>query len=166
MLNRYAARSIVNNLIIAVLAYLLGFYFTSMFHTLTAEIGGMWSVISGVLVMENTAPKTLKSGQLRVIASFIGAFLSGLYLYLFDFSVLGFAVCIGLGSLICHLFRIPSHIKATGVTIAVIMIISFAIKDSNPVLNAALRFGESIIGALVAVLVAYASAKIVGDEDV
>ena len=50
----------------------------------------------------------------------------------------------------------PAHIKLTEITIAVVMIVSVITSDIDPVMNAALRFMESIIGALVAVTVAMA----------
>lgn len=98
---------------------------------------------------------TLKSARMRIKASFIGCFIAGAYLYFFPFTVIGFAVTIALGVFICHIFRIPDHIKTTSITISVVVIISAVIKDIGPIENAFLRFAESIIGSLVAVAVGY-----------
>ena len=146
--------TVVENVIIVISAYLLGYYFTSLFHIGTSEIGGLWSVISGLVVIEGRRVDTFKSAKLRIIGSCIGALVSGTYLYFFPFSVAGFALCIGIGGVICHLLRMPAHVKLTGITIAVVMIVSIITHDVDPVMNAALRFMESIIGALVAVSVA------------
>ncbi|MGB3730032.1 MAG: FUSC family protein [Thermodesulfobacteriota bacterium] len=146
--------TVAENIVIAISAYILGYYFTSFFDIGTSEIGGLWAVISGLVVIEGTRQGTLKSAKLRLIGSCIGALVSGIYLYFLPFSVVGFAVCIGIGAFICYLLRMPSHVKLTGITISVIMIVSIIIHDADPVMNAGLRFMESIIGALVAVSVA------------
>ncbi len=156
MLVPIAYVTVLENVIIVITAYLLGFHFTSIFNIGTSEIGGLWSVISGLVVIEGRKADTFKSAKLRITGSCIGALVSGTYLYFFPFSVPGFALCIGVGGVICHLIRMPAHIKLTGITIAVVMIVSVITSDIDPVMNAALRFMESIIGALVAVTVAMA----------
>lgn len=154
MFKSHILRAVVENFIVAVLAYLLGYYFTAMFHVGTAEVGGLWSVISGVFVMSEKENLTFKSARMRIKASFLGCLIAGAYLYFFSFSVVGFALSIALGVLICHIFRIPDHIKTTGITIAVVVIIS-VVRDIGPIDNAGLRFAESVIGSLVAVAVGY-----------
>ena len=148
-------RAVVENFIVAVLAYLLGYYFTAMFHLGTAEVGGLWAVISGVFVMADKESLTFKSAIMRIRASFIGCLVAGVYLYFFPFTVVGFAICIAVGVLLCHLFRIPDHIKTISITISVVIIISVVNHNIGPVANAALRFAESVIGSLVAVAVGY-----------
>jgi uncharacterized membrane protein YccC len=149
--------SVVSYVVIAIAGYLLGSHLTSLLHQPASEIGGLWSVISGVIVFEDARKKVLRSAKLRVIGTFIGALVSGVYLYFFPFTVIGFAACVGVGTFICHLVRLPDHIKLTVVTISVIMIVSFITNNSRPIENAALRFVESVIGALVALIVAYAA---------
>jgi len=155
MIKSHIIRSVIENFIVAVLAYLLGYYFTSLFHVGTAEVGGLWSVISGVFVMSENEYLTLKSARMRIKASLIGCFIAGAYLYFFPFSVVGFAISIALGVFICHILRIPDHIKTTSITISVVVIISAVVKDIGPIENAFLRFFESVIGSFVAVVVGY-----------
>jgi len=149
-------RAVVENFIVAVIAYFLGYHFTAMFHLGTAEIGGLWSVLSGVFVMSDKEMLTFKSARLRVRASFIGCLIAGIYLYFFSFAVVGFAICIAIGVLLCRILRIPDHIKTTNITISVVVIVSVVNHNIDPVMNAALRFAESVIGSLVAVVVALA----------
>ncbi|MGB2691903.1 MAG: FUSC family protein [Thermodesulfobacteriota bacterium] len=151
MFKSHIFRSVVENFIVAVVAYFLGYYFTAMFHVGTAEVGGLWSVISGVFVMSEKESLTIRSARMRIKASFLGCLIAGLYLYFFSFSVLGFAIAIALGVFVCHALRIPDHIKTTSITISVVVIISAVVQDIGPVANAGLRFGESVIGSLVAV---------------
>ena len=157
MFKSYIFRAVLENFIVAAIAYLLGYYFTAMFHVGTAEVGGLWSVISGVFVMSEKESLTVRSARMRIKASFIGCLIAGLYLYLFSFSVVGFAIAIAIGVFICHIFRIPDHIKTTSITICVVIIISLIVTDIGPIANAALRFAESVIGSLTAVGVGLAA---------
>lgn len=157
MLKSTIFRAVVENFIVAVVAYLLGYYFTAMFHLGTAEIGGLWSVISGVFVMADKESLTFKSARMRIRASIIGCLVSGVYLYFFTFAVVGFAICIAIGVFLCHILRIQDHVRTTSITISVVMIVSVVNNDISPIMNAALRFAESVIGALVAVAVALVS---------
>jgi uncharacterized membrane protein YccC len=99
---------------------------------------------------------TFKTTRMRIRASFIGCLVSGVYLYFFPLAVVGFAICIAIGVLLCHILRIQDHIRTTGITISVVMIVSVINHDISPIANAVLRFAESVIGALVAVAVALA----------
>jgi len=148
-------RSMLIYAAIAVAGYFLGSSFTALFHDSSSAIGGFWSVISGVIVYDDIRTNVLRSAKLRSIGSLIGAVVSGAYLYFFAFSLPGFAVCVGAGALICHLLRLPDHIKLTGVTISVVMMVSVTTGNHAPIENAALRFFESVIGAGVAVSVTY-----------
>jgi uncharacterized membrane protein YccC len=148
-------RSVLIYAAIAVAGYFLGSNFTALFHDSSSAIGGFWSVISGVIVYDDIRTNVLHSAKLRSIGSLIGAVVSGAYLHFFAFSLPGFAACVGAGALICHLLRLPDHIKLTGVTISVVMMVSVTTDNQVPIENAALRFFESVIGAGVAVAVAY-----------
>jgi uncharacterized membrane protein YccC len=155
MLTHRAISVAIQNVIIVVGAYLSGFYFTSLFHVPTSMIGGLWAVISGIIVIEMTFRETVNSAKVRILGSLLGAIISGVYLIFLPFSLVGFAFCIAVGALSGHLLGLPYTIKLTGITISVVMIVSTIEHDLNPVLNASLRFVESAIGTIIAVFVAY-----------
>ena len=142
-------------MLISVFAYLAGNNLTFFFHGPTATIGGLWAVISAIIVIQENGRETTKSALQRIIGSFIGAVLSGLYLFFFPFSIIGYALCMGVGALTCYLIRLPIHIHLTGVTISVVMIVSAVSQDIDPIMNSSLRFAESFLGSIVAILVAY-----------
>ena len=148
-------RSVLIYAAIAVAGYFLGSNFTALFHNSSSVIGGFWSVISGVIVYDDIRTNVLHSAKLRSIGSLIGAVVSGAYLHFFVFSIFGFAACLGVGALICHILRLPDHVKLTGVTISVVMMVSVTTGNHAPIENAVLRFLESVIGAGVAVSVTY-----------
>ena len=68
--------------IAALLAYWIGFSFTSLFPGYLPKIGGLWSAISAVVVTQLTRRDTTSSASLRVLGSAIGAFTSAIYLTL------------------------------------------------------------------------------------
>jgi len=160
MNNKLLIQIFVKNIIVVVGAFSGGFYFTGLFHEPTSLVGGLWATISAIIVLEVSHYKTLNSAKLRLTGSFIGAVLSGIYLLLFPFSVIGFAITIGVGVLVCFLLKVPESVKLTGITISVIIIVSTIAEELHPVKNAGLRFIESAIGAAVAEIVAYVNYRL------
>jgi len=160
---RLSARAMINNTVMAFIAFFAGYNFTALFHEGTSQEGGLWSVVSAVMVLESKWSETSHSAVFRIIGSFLGAAISGTYLYFYHFSAIGLAICIGVGVFVCHLLGITKYVKLTSLTIAVVMIISVINNDIEPFMNAALRFAESVIGTIVAVMVAYVSHLIYSD---
>lgn len=146
--------TVLKNIIVVAIAYLCGFYFTTIFHEPTSLVGGLWAVISAIIVIEATHTQTFNSAKKRIIGTLIGAIISGVYLLFFQFTIIGFLIAIGTGVVICLLLKLPDSIKLTCITISVVVIVSTISKDLHPFINAGLRFVESAIGTLAAVLVA------------
>jgi uncharacterized membrane protein YgaE (UPF0421/DUF939 family) len=71
--------------IAALVAYLLGFWFTSLFPGYLPKIGGLWSAISAIVVTQATRRDTTSSASLRVLGSAIGALTSAVYLTVLPF---------------------------------------------------------------------------------
>lgn len=145
----------IQNIIIVFGSFLCGFYFTGLFHEPTSFIGGLWAVISGIIVLEGTARDSLRSAKNRIIGTMIGAIIAGIYLYFFQFSILGYGACVGIGIIICFIFKIPNALKLTAITISVILIVTAIEEEIHPIVNAGLRLAESAIGTTIALLVAY-----------
>lgn len=144
----------IKSIAVVAAAFFGGFYFTTLFHEPTSLVGGLWAVISAIIVLEATHKETFTSAKNRLVGTFIGAFVSGIYLYFFSFSIFGFIIAVAVGALICFLFDLQKSVKLTGITISVIMIVATIEKGIHPFLNAGLRFAESAIGTGIAVLVA------------
>jgi uncharacterized membrane protein YccC len=129
-----------------------GFYFTSLFHGASAGIGGLWSLISGIVVLQSTRRNTWSSACLRILGTLVGSIISAAYLSRLPFSAVGMAVCIFVTVLVCHTIRIPDHARLAAITVALIMVMSSNQPGLSPVLSATLRFCESCIGTAIAVL--------------
>lgn len=158
--NREGIIMAIQNVVVCLVAYPCGAYFTGIFHGASASMGGLWSVISGLVVVQSTTRDTWKSAGLRVLGTLIGAIVSGLYLTLLPFSMVGMALSIGVTIVLCHLLKVPEHGRLAVVNVAVIMVISHLNPGLSPIVNAALRFSESCIGAVVAVAIVHLTPRI------
>ncbi len=136
----------------SLLAYVLGFAFTSLFPGYLPKIGGLWSAISAVVVTQLTVEETRSSASLRVLGSGIGALTSAVYLSLLPFQPLGMALAIFATVLICTALKVPSHGRLAAITVMVVMVTASLDPSLNPLVNALLRFVESCIGTAVALI--------------
>ena len=134
------------------LAYLLGFWFTSLFPGYLAKIGGLWSAISAIVVTQGTRRDTTESASLRILGSAIGALTSAVYMSLLPFHPLGMALAIFATVALCTAVNIPSHARLAAITVIVVMVTGSLDPKLSPALNALLRFAESCIGTGVALL--------------
>ena len=136
----------------SLVAYLLGFWFTSLFPGYLPKIGGLWSAISAIVVTQLTLEETRSSASLRVLGSAIGALTSAMYLSLLPFHPLGMALAIFATVVLCTALQVPSHGRLAAITVIVVMVTASLDPALNPLLNALLRFVESCIGTAVALI--------------
>lgn len=138
--------------LVSLVSYLAGFHFTALFHGASAGIGGLWSAISGIVVLQTTRRATWSSAGLRIVGTAVGATVSAIYLTVMPFSAVAMAACMVATVLVCYGLRIPDHARLAAITVGVIMVTASLSPAMNPLLNAALRFSESCIGTAMAVL--------------
>lgn len=138
--------------LVSLASYLAGVHSTGLFHGASASIGGLWSAISAIVVLQATRRDTWSSAWLRILGTVIGSIISAAYLTVLPFSPIGMAVSIFATVLLCHAARIPDHARLAVITVAVIMVSASLNPTLNPIQNAALRLSESWIGAAMAVL--------------
>ena len=136
----------------ALVAYVLGSWFTGLFPGYLPKIGGLWSAISAIVVTQATRQDTTSSASLRILGSAIGATTSAVYLILLPFHPLGMALAIFATVLLCAAAKVPSHGRLAAITVIVVMVTGSLDPKLSPGLNALLRFAESCIGTGVAVL--------------
>ena len=138
--------------IASLVAYVLGYDFTSLFPGYLPKIGGLWSAISAIVVTQVTRKEARNSASMRVLGSAIGAATSAVYLSLLPFHPLGMALAIFATGVICTALNVPNHGRLASITVIVVMVTASLDPALNPLLNALLRFVESCIGTAVALL--------------
>jgi len=147
-----AIRVAIQIALVSFASYLGGSHFSGLFHGASASIGGLWSAISAIVVLQATRRETWSSAWLRIAGTAIGSILSAAYLTVLPFSPFGMALSVFATVLICHGARIPDHARLAAITVTVIMVIASLNPTLNPIQNALLRFSESCIGTVAAVL--------------
>jgi uncharacterized membrane protein YccC len=153
-LTRETVRFALQLALVALLSYAGGAAFTDLFHGASARLGGLWSVIAGILVLQTTRRDTWAQARVRVVGTLIGSIMAAAYLWGFAFSAVGLAACTLATVLLCHATGIPGHARSAVLTVAVILVLA-SLNPLGPLLAATLRFCESCIGTAMAVLAAH-----------
>jgi len=148
--------------IVCLVSYAAGSRFTSPFHAGSAMLAGVWSAVSGIVVLRATLEDTRGSAFLRILGTLIGAATAAAYLSVLPFSVPGMALCVGVTVLLCQAIGVPDHARLAAVTVVIILAVSVAAPAISPIANSLLRFFESCIGAAVAMAAVLVSSRRAG----
>ena len=151
-MNRIQIWDALQHALVCLVAFVIGSSVTAFFNDTTAVTGGMWSAISGLLVLQTTTQATGQAGIQRILGSFIGAIVAVLYLVVLPFSPIGLAVTVAITYLVCQLLRIPQHGRIGAITATIIMVLAALNPELSPLTNASLRFVESVIGTVIALI--------------
>ena len=146
-----AVRMAVLSAAVSGLAVLGGSRFTGPFHGASALVGGLWSMISSLVVLQSSRRHTINSSLRRVLGTLIGAVVSGFYLSVLPFSIWGMVACVGVTVLIGEVAGAPDHARLAAITVVIVMGTAVANPAVSPVVDAALRFTEACIGTAIAV---------------
>jgi uncharacterized membrane protein YccC len=146
-----ALRMAVLSAVVSGLAFLGGSRFTALFHGMSALLGGLWSMISALVVLQSSRRHTIDSSLRRVLGTLIGAVVSAVYLSVLPFSAWGMVACVGVTVLIGEMVGAPDHARLAAITAVIVMGTVVANPAVPPAVAAALRFTEACIGTAVAV---------------
>ncbi len=138
--------------LVAALSFEGGLLLAKVFPHAAGFEGALWAGVSGVVVLQATREQTESAAQLRVVGTLIGAVLSAIYLSFLDFSLAGLAVCVFATVLLCQQVGVPDNARLASATVVVVMALSVLHPEMPAFLNGGLRFAESVIGAVCAVL--------------
>lgn len=155
-LDRNIVSRAVEGGIIGPLAFLSGEHLTQAVEGPGAIIGAIWAAIAGLVVLQTGRKDILSFSALQAVGTFLGALISGLYLLALPPNIWGLALCTFLTAVACYTVRIPDQARLASATAVVIMGVSILSKRNSPLVNAELRFIESVIGLTLAVVVSFA----------
>ena len=145
-------RFAIRRFITCLLAFYGGYYLNIPLMGETSYIGGLWAMISVLIVLQPNRKDAWQTALLRMMGTFIGAAAAALYLTFLPFHPIGMCVTISVTVLICGGFGVPNYARLACITIAIMMISSKIDPEISPHMNAILRFLESAIGTCIAVL--------------
>ena len=134
------------------LAYLTGMYATGSFHSTSRWMGAMLACTSVVVVLHMPGYKeALRAGWIRVLGTFLGAFVAYLYLLILPFSVVGMLIAVFVLEMICMILNMYGNGSIATITMIIIMLVSKMSPEVDPAVNCALRFFEATVGVGVGV---------------
>jgi hypothetical protein len=122
-------------------------------------LGGMWAVVATVFVYRYSYEQSVGAALSRMGATSLSFTLCFIYLLFFPFHLWGMALLIGVGSIAMPLLGRPHDIVTTGITTAVVMIVS-AISPDHAWKQPILRLMDTMVGVAVGVGGAWLSLKV------
>lgn len=137
------------------LAFLIGEHLVQQVGGPGSIIGAVWSAIAGLVVLQTGRADILRFSALQAVGTLVGATISALFLLGLPPSLWGLALCTCLTTLICYVLRIADQARLASAATVVIMGVGILEKTGSPLVNAELRFVESLIGLALAVGVSY-----------
>lgn len=138
------------------LSYFFGFYVTRHFHEESGGIGAVLACTSAIVVLqENDLKNSLHNAWLRVLGTFIGAFIAWVYLLFYSFSITGMIVAVFVLEIICMLLKVPDNGKMATITLTVVLVISQQYPEMPPWENGLLRFSEAAVGAGIGIFMVW-----------
>ena len=138
--------------LVSLFSYMAGLQFTRLFHDASAGVGALYSVISGLLVLQPTRRATWSTAWSQTLGTLAGSIISAVYLSLLPFSAIGMAVSVMATVLLCHAARIADQARLAAFTVAVMLVLWALHPTLTPATNAALRLCEWCIGATMALI--------------
>ncbi len=137
------------------LAYYFGVYVSHHMLPILDEIGGLWSVISAVLVLRKGVIESFKSGLDRIFGTLIGCFIGALCLYFVNVMWF-FPIAIVITTFICFSSRqLEKYFAAAALACSVVIIIWQLGIKANVWIYSLSRFIESAVGVGMALLIAH-----------
>ena len=138
------------------LSYFFGSYVTGHFHQESSAIGAILACTSSIVVLQdNDLKNSLHNGWLRVLGTFIGAFIAWMYLLFYSFSIAGMIIAVFVLEVICMLLKVPDNGKMATITLTVVLIISHEYPGVPSWENGLLRFSEAAVGAATGIFMVW-----------
>ncbi|WPJ97821.1 FUSC family protein [Coraliomargarita algicola] len=134
-------------------AYYGGYYLSIPLMGEVSHVGGLWALISTLIVLQPNRKDAWQTALLRMVGTFIGATFAAVYLTFLPFHPLGMCATIVASVLVCGGFGVPNYARLACITIAIMMVSTVIDPHITPYMNALLRFLESATGTCIAVIV-------------
>jgi len=156
IIKRIKLESVFLKCITVLLSCFFGSYVTMRFHQESGAIGAILACTSAIVVLQDKDLKnSLQTGWLRVLGTFIGAFVAWIYLLFYPFSIPGMLIAVFIEGIICMLLKVPDNGKMATITLVVVLIVTQESPHLPPWENGLLRFSESAIGAGIGIFMVW-----------
>jgi len=139
--------------LVSLASYVCGEAVTGYFHSASAKTGGMWAVMSAVVVLQQSRGEALPKAWRPIVATLVGALIGAAYLSALGFSAIGLGLSVFLAVVACHALRLSPEGSLSALAVGVVMVVTSLHPGLHPLHSASLRFAEACIGTAMAVLV-------------
>lgn len=141
---------------ISTISYMLATYLGVFTIHAPDQIGGLWSAISAIMALKQERDESCHAGWQRIVATFIGAVVTALVLYFIGGGSVAFFIAIFAATMVCFLSDMKELYGSACITAAVILIVwDIAGCVDDPFLFSALRFVDSLIGVVIAIIASH-----------
>jgi uncharacterized membrane protein YccC len=96
--------------------------------------------VAGIVVLQASRHETLNASILRLVGTFVGAFVGAIYLLLFPYNIWGMSIAVGVTVLLSQILHVPDNGRLAAITVVIVLAFSAALPDLNPWANAGLPF--------------------------
>ncbi len=142
------------------LSYIAGILLGTFIESKNIQIGGLWCMISALVVLQSLLQDTKQASFIRIIGSFIGAIIAALICEIFGYGYWQLFLVIFLSIYVVNVFLEEKAARLSSATAGVIVIIGLMHPEQAPWLNSLMRFLESTLGVGIALFMVMMSAKI------
>lgn len=136
--------------VLVLFAYFLGYGLDELVptHVTAAVIGALWSAVTVLAVFKDHWQETRSSFWATLSSGVVGAIAAVIYLAYIPANMASLAVVMGLSLLLSQLLGFTDRGRQVVSTLLLIVIFSH-LNTSAPWLNATMRMGEVLLGAIV-----------------
>ncbi len=106
--------------------------------------------MSSIIVMQSDAGATISASWMRLVGTFAGALVGGLFLALLGYHVWSFGLAVGLVVVTCAILKLIESYRIAAVTVAIVMLTG---NSASPWTTAVYRFFEVSFGIIVALCI-------------
>ena len=133
----------------------MGVTIENVAHQPDPLLGGIWAMISTVVVLQGIHEETIKAGYHRIAGSFLGAVISVVICTVFGYGIMQIIGSIFLSICAIKCINISSTIRITAATAGIISAHGLNAHHIIPWHDGSIRFITAVLGALLAIAGSY-----------
>lgn len=154
ILNATEAKIALKTALAASLSLLVGVSYTKFLNRPDTLVTGLWCVMASIVVMQANLGGTYKAAWVRFLGVLIGSIAGAIFIDVIGSGPMSLGVSVFLTIVLCSLLNIKDSFRIAALSAALIIIWGGLKTDLNPWLFSFYRFLDSLIGILIALVVA------------
>ena len=146
--------------LVGIVCFALGRHVSDWVHDGKGYIDGLWCMVSALVVLQSFISDTLKASKDRIIGTIVASLISGLVCSLIGYGYLAIFSAIILSAYVMNVMKMDDGVRIATATAAVITGYGFIKPEYSPVVNAAMRSLDTLIGVGVSLTFVYVSYRL------